>query len=189
MKSLIRGNYLYMTGDEVRILRCHLFTLKNIRCFLKRQCLKGGHFDPSPTNSKTKDATRTKLCTVIVRQISTKNQQLDFSNFHYSIVCSYCSIWCLIIKSGSKMIKTSNASYETEIHMVDSPFSEDSKNIFFFTREALTSGEGRPEILGKMVKTGKPIVMQISEWSIQIGNTGLFSLVSKSLHYLCFPAC
>ena len=31
-----------------------------------------------PNNSKTKVATRTKLCTVIVCYISTKNQQLDF---------------------------------------------------------------------------------------------------------------
>ena len=77
---------------------------------------------PPPTNSKTKDATRTKLCTVIVRHISTKNKQLDFSNLHCSIVCSYCFIWCLIIKSGSKMVKISNATYENEIHMVDSPF-------------------------------------------------------------------
>ena len=37
----------------------------------------GCHFDP-PTNSKTKDATRTKLCTVIVHRISNQNQQLDF---------------------------------------------------------------------------------------------------------------
>ena len=69
---------------------------------------------------------------VIVRHISTKNQQLDFSNFHCSVVCSYCSIWCLIIKSGSKMVKMSNASYENEIHVVDSPFKEDSKNIIFW---------------------------------------------------------
>ena len=38
---------------------------------------KGGHFDP-PTISKTKDAMRTKLCTVIARHISTNSQQLDF---------------------------------------------------------------------------------------------------------------
>ena len=72
-----------------------------------------------------------KLYTVIVRHIFTKNQQLDFPNFHCSIVRSYCSIWCLIIKSGSKMVKISNASNENEIHRVDSPFNEDSKNIFF----------------------------------------------------------
>ena len=111
----------------------------------------GGHFDPY-TNSKTKDATRMKLCTVIVRHISTKNQQLDFSNFHCSIVCSYCSIWCLIIKSGSKMVKISDASYENEIHRVDSPFNEDSKNIIFLAMEVLISGEGRPEKLRKMAK-------------------------------------
>ena len=85
----------------------------------------------TPTNSKIKDATTMKLCTVIVCHISTKNQQLDFPNFHFSIVRSYCSIWCLIIKSGSKMVKISNASNENEIHRVDSPFNEDSKNIFF----------------------------------------------------------
>ena len=31
----------------------------------------------------------------------------------------------------AKIVKISNASYENEIHMVDSPFNEDSKNIFF----------------------------------------------------------
>ena len=71
----------------------------------------GGHFE-LPTNSKTKDAMTTKLCTVTVRHISTKNQQLDFPNFYFSIVCSYCSIVCLIIKSGSKMVKSSNVSYK-----------------------------------------------------------------------------
>ena len=29
------------------------------------------------------------------------------------------------------MVKISNASYENEIHRVDSPFNEDSKNIIF----------------------------------------------------------
>ena len=108
-------------------------TLKNLRCFLKRRCLREGvHFPPSPpVYSKTKDATTTKLCTVIVRHISTKNQQLDFPNFHCSIVCGYCPIVCLIIKSGSKMVKISSASYENEIHRVDSPFNENSKNIIF----------------------------------------------------------
>ena len=78
---------------------------------------------------------RTKLYTVIIRHISSENQQLDFPNFHCSIVCSYCSIWCLIIKSMSKMVKISNASYENEIHMVDRPFKEDSKNIIFLARD------------------------------------------------------
>ena len=51
------------------------------------------------------------------------------------------------------MVKISDASYENEIHRVDSPFSEDSKNIIFLTREALISGEGRLENLEKMAKT------------------------------------
>ena len=87
------------------------------------------------------------------------------------------------------MVKISNASYENEIHRVDSPFNKDFKNIIFLAREALISREGRPENFGKMAKTGKPIVIQIKEWSILIGNTGLYSLVSKSLHYFDFPAC
>ena len=59
------------------------------------------------------------------------------------------------------MVKTSNASYENKIHMVDSPFNKDSKNIIFLAREALISREEWPENLGKWPKTGKPIVMQI----------------------------
>ena len=43
------------------------------------------------------------------------------------------------------MVKISNTSYENEIHKVDSPFNEDSKNIFFLAREALILGERRPE--------------------------------------------
>ena len=123
----------------------------NLRCFLKRLCLRGGILNRL-TNSETKDTTRTKLFTVIVRHISIKNQQLDFSNFHCSIVCSNCSVWCLIIKGGSKMVKISNAFYENELHLADSPFNEDSKNIILLTREALISGEGRPENLRKMAK-------------------------------------
>ena len=90
---------------------------------------------------------------------------------------------------GQKWSKISNASYENEIKRVDSPFSKDSKNIIFLAREALISGEGRPEKLGKWPKTGKSIVMQVREWSILIGNTGLYSQVLKSLHYFGFPAC
>ena len=127
-----------------------------------------------------------KLCTVIVCHISTKNQQLHFPNFHCSIVHSYCSIWCLIIKSGSKMVKISNASNENEIHR---PFNEDSKNIFLLPgRPKFWRSDGQ-KIQRKWPKTGKPIVMQIREWSILIGNTGLYSLASKSLHYFGFPAC
>ena len=50
------------------------------------------------------------------------------------------------------MVKISNASYENEIHLVDSVFNEDSKNIFCLASEALISGEGRSENLGKMAK-------------------------------------
>ena len=59
------------------------------------------------------------------------------------------------------MVKISNASYENETHRVDSPFNEDSKNIILLAREALISGEGQPENLRKMPKTGKPSVIQI----------------------------
>ena len=47
------------------------------------------------------------------------------------------------------MIKFSSSFKLNEIHTVDSPFNEDPKNIIF-SREALISGEGRPENLGKM---------------------------------------
>ena len=45
------------------------------------------------------------------------------------------------------MIKFSSSFKLNEIHKVDSPFNEDPK---FFSREALISGEGREENLGKM---------------------------------------
>ena len=48
------------------------------------------------------------------------------------------------------MIKFSSSFKLNEIHRVDSPFNEDPKNINFFSREALISGEWRPENLGKM---------------------------------------
>ena len=35
-------------------------------------------------------------------------------------------------KKWVKMVKISNACHENEIHRVDSPFKEDSKNITFF---------------------------------------------------------
>ena len=51
------------------------------------------------------------------------------------------------------MVKISNASYENQIHRVDSLFNEDSINIIFLAKEALISGEGWPENVGKMAKT------------------------------------
>ena len=47
------------------------------------------------------------------------------------------------------MIKFSSSFKLNKIYKVDSPFNEDPKNKFF-SREALISGEGRPENLGKM---------------------------------------
>ena len=55
-------------------------------------------------------------------------------------------------KKWVKRGKISDASYEIEIHRVDSPFNEDSKNIIVLASEALISGEGRPKNLGKMAK-------------------------------------
>ena len=47
------------------------------------------------------------------------------------------------------MIKFSSSFKLNEIHRVDSPFNEDPKNVIFF-REAIISGEGWSENLGKM---------------------------------------
>ena len=47
------------------------------------------------------------------------------------------------------MIKFSTSFKLKETQRVDSPFNEDPKNIIF-SREALISGEGRPEKLGKI---------------------------------------
>ena len=91
-----------------------------------------------------------KLCTVIVYCITSITNQLKFLNFHCSIVCRYCSVVCLIAKSKLKMIKFSSSFKLNEIHIVNNPFNEDPKNIIF-SREALISGEGRPENLAKMV--------------------------------------
>ena len=46
------------------------------------------------------------------------------------------------------MIEFSSSLKLNEIHIVDSPFNEDPKK--FFPKEALISGEGRSENLGKM---------------------------------------
>ena len=47
------------------------------------------------------------------------------------------------------MIKFSSSFILKEIYVVQRPFKEDPKNIFF-SMEALISEEGRPENLGKM---------------------------------------
>ena len=62
---------------------------------------KGGHVDP-PANSKTKEARTMKLSTVIAYYIPSTTNQLKFQNSCCSIVCSYCSVVCLIAKSELK---------------------------------------------------------------------------------------
>ena len=59
------------------------------------------------------------------------------------------------------MVKISNASYENEIHRVDSPFNGNSKNIIFLAREALIFGEGRSENLGKWPKPGNLLLCKL----------------------------
>ena len=79
------------------------------------------------------------------------------------------------------MVEISKASYENEIHRADSPFKEDS---IFFCQGGPNLGL---EIYRKWPKTWKPIFMQIREWSIVLGSTGLYSMVLKSLHCFDFP--
>ena len=98
----------------------------------------GSQYDP-PANSETKEARTMQLCTVSAYYITSITKQLKFLNSHCSIVCSYCSVVCLI----AKLIEFSSSFKLNEIHVVDSPFNEDPKNIIFF-REALISGrDGR----------------------------------------------
>ena len=108
----------------------------------------GCQFD-QPTNSETKNTRTMKLCTAIAYYITNITKELNFLNAYCSIVCSYCSVVCLIAKSELKIIEFSSSFKLNEIHEVDSPFNEDPKNIIF-SREAVISGEGRPENLGKM---------------------------------------
>ena len=50
------------------------------------------------------------------------------------------------------MVKISNASYENDFHVVDSPFNEDSNNIIFFGQRGPNFGEGTA---GKFRKNGQ----------------------------------
>ena len=64
-------------------------------------------------------------------------------------------------KMSQKVIECSSSFKINEIHIVDTHFNEDPKNIVF-SRETLISEYGLSEILGKMgALTGTPIVMQI----------------------------
>ena len=51
-----------------------------------------------PANSKTKGARTINLCRFIAYYMTRITKQLKFLNFHCSIVCSYCSVVCLIAK-------------------------------------------------------------------------------------------
>ena len=73
------------------------------------------------------------------------------------------------------MVEISNVSYENEIHRVDSPFNEDSKNIFFLAREALISGERWPENLGKMAKNRQTYCYE--DWGVVNSNTKYWPLL------------
>ena len=73
-----------------------------------------------------------KLRTVIAYYNTSITKELKFLNSHCSIVCGYCSVLCLMVKSIEKMIKVSSSFKLNEIHRVDSPFNEDPKNINFF---------------------------------------------------------
>ena len=90
-----------------------------------------------------------KLFTIIDCYMANINKQLKFLNSHCSIVCSHCSVVCLIAKGELKMIKFSSSFKSNEIHIVDSPFNEDPKNIIFF-QGGPNFGEGRSENLEKM---------------------------------------
>ena len=52
------------------------------------------------------------------------------------------------------MVKISNTSFENEIHGIDSPSNEDSKNLIFCQEGLNFEGgrEGQPEYLEKMAK-------------------------------------
>ena len=90
-----------------------------------------------------------KLCTVKVQYITSITKLLEYLNSPCSNVCSHCSIVCLITKNGLKNDRILKFFVGNEIHMANSPFNEDCKNIIF-SRETLISGEERPENLGKM---------------------------------------
>ena len=90
-----------------------------------------------------------KLGTVIAYYKTSITKQLKSLNSHCSIVCGYCSVLGLMVKSKLKMIKFSTSVKLNEIRTVDNPFNENPKNLIFF-QGSPNFGEGRPENLGKM---------------------------------------
>ena len=109
-----------------------------------------GNFDPH-AKSKTKEARTINLHTIVVCHIVSITNQLNIPISRCSIVCRYCSIVGLITKMVNKMVEFSSSSQEDEIHMVDSPFNEDSKTINFFNGDPNFGGG----ITGKLGKMGK----------------------------------
>ena len=73
-----------------------------------------------------------KLCTVIAYYNTSITKQLKFLNSHCSIVCGYCSILCLTVKSIVKNDQILSSFKLNGIHRIDSPFNGDPKNINFF---------------------------------------------------------
>ena len=60
---------------------------------------RGGGILTPPANSKTKETTIMKLCTVTAYYNTSITKQLKFLNSHCSIVCGYCSVLFLTVKS------------------------------------------------------------------------------------------
>ena len=130
-----------------------------------------------------------KLCTIIGCYNTSITKQLKFLNSHCSIVCGYCSILCLTAVSILKKIKFSTSFKLKEIHRVDSLFNEDPKNIIFFFRKALISGEGRPENFGKM--GNKRDIYCYANWGMVNFERAHQPLLpdTKILVMLNFPTC
>ena len=68
---------------------------------------------------------------------------------------------CLIAKIELKTIEFASSLKLDEIHIVDSPFNEDPKNIIFFQGGPNFRGRDGRKIKGKWAITGTSIVMQI----------------------------
>ena len=77
------------------------------------------------------------------------------------------------------MIEFSSSFNLNEIHTADSPFDENLKNIIF-SREALISGEGRSENLGKMGNNRDIYCYANRGWSISKENISPYPLVPNS---------
>ena len=85
-----------------------------------------------------------KLCTVIDYYNTSITKQLKFLNSYCSIVCGFCSVFCLTAKSIVKNDQIFRFFQIKRNSRVDSPFNEDLKNIIF-SWEALILGEGQAE--------------------------------------------